>query len=205
MSLRPSACSMLLATTTVAMAMLAMTAPLHAQAVHVEFSGGSATPIGPTNGNVNAGGQVGVGLSHQLTGTRLSLGVEGSFVVFGERQVTYATTICEVCLVSVQSVGYSTHLDLANYFVTGKYVLGAGAVRPYVALAGGITQEWLPKSYAGSVHGGELNGGGRATAGIESRLGRVGVALDVSYATVSTMKYEGNLVRYVPVTLRLTF
>lgn len=191
----------------VALAALAIGAPLHAQGVHVELSGGSVTPIGPTNGNVNAGGQLGLGLSHQLTGTRLSLGVEGSFVIFGERHLTYAVflPVCNGCAPAVESGGSITHLDLANYFVTGKYVLGTGHVRPYVALAGGITQEWLPQSYSGPVHGSELNGGGRATAGIESQLGRVGVALDVSYATVSTLKYEGNLVRYVPVTLRLSF
>jgi hypothetical protein len=192
-------------------AALAIAAPVRAQGVHVEFNGGTGSPGGPTNGNVDAGVHVGLGISHPLSGTPLTLGLEGSFVSFGETELLYGagTGCCPACLclpvTPIPNGPPNSHLDLANYFVTAKYALFTSRViHPYVALAGGVTQHWAPDN-RGSLHGSEFDAGGRAGAGVEGRVGRLGVGLDVSYATVSTLKYEGNLVRYVPVTLRLTF
>jgi len=176
----------------------------HAQALLLTLTGGVATPVRPTYDGTRAGTQFGIGLSHRMRDTALSLGGELSIVHFGGRQpivyypVRYALACPQPGCASPTAIP-SEHLGLVNYFATAKYDFGVSMLRPYLALAGGLTQKW------GVGGGQELNGGGRATAGVESQLGRVGVALDVSYATVSTLKYEGNLVRYVPVTLRLSF
>ena len=207
LSIRAIASALVIALT----AALAVTAPVRAQGIRVELNGGIVSPVGPTNGNVDAGAHVGTGIAHPLSRTPLTLGLEGSFVRFGETELLYAAGpgCCPACLclneTLIPSGPPSTHLDLANYFVTAKYALfGARVIHPYVALAGGVTQHWTT-DYRGGLHGSELNGGGRIGAGAEGRFGRFGVGLDVAYATVSTLKYEGNLVRYVPVTLRLSF
>ena len=211
MKSHPSIRAIASALATVLMAALTVTVPVRAQGIRVELNGGMVSPVGPTNGNVDAGAHVGIGIAHPLPGTPLTIGLEGSFVSFGETQLLYAagTGCCPTCLclpaTPIPNGPPNSHLDLANYFVTAKYALFTSRViHPYVALAGGVTQHWAPDN-RGSLHGSELDGGGRAGAGVEGRVGRLGVGLDVSYATVSTLKYEGNLVRYVPVTLRLTF
>lgn len=201
MKLRLSVCSTL--ATIVA---LASTAPLHAQGVRVELSGGAIDPTGPTSGNVDAGFHVGLGLSRQLPTTPLSLGVEASFARFGERLLDYAVNypcMAPGCTLSQQPT--NGHLALANYFVTGKYRLGGGKVHPYVAAAGGVTQQWSSSTYNGSLHAHGLGAGGRAGAGIEAQLGGATIGVDLSYAAESGLKYEGDPVRYVPVTLRLSF
>lgn len=206
MAIRLSVCSAAVALTAVTTLAPARAA---AQGIDLDVSGGMVTPVVPTNGNVNAGGNFGIGVSHPLVGRPVTLGVEASFVRFGERQLLYASGCCPACMcvpgTPVATTPPEAHLDLANYFVTGKLALfRTGVFHPYIAVAGGITQKW-GADYRGGLHPGELNGGGRVGAGAETRLGPVGVALDIAYATVSTLKYDGNLVRYVPVTLRLSF
>lgn len=201
MAFRLAACSILVA------ALVA--APLHAQALRVELSGGAAAPTGPTRHNVNGGGTFGIGLSQQIATTPLSLGVEASFVNLGA--TTYHDYVetpgcCPVCLcIAVPMAVAGQPLEIANYFVTGKYLIGAAKVRPYVALAGGLTQQWGSTSTGSGVHSRAIGVGERASCGIESQVGRLGVGLDVAYATESAAEYDGRFVRYVPVTLRLSF
>lgn len=191
-----------------AIALLATAAPLRAQAVHVELNGGLMDPTGQTNGNVNAGYHVGGGVSHLLAGTPLSLGVEASFVRFGEDHVEYAVEAMPTCpctLPAPARVDYDTHLDLANYFATAKYAFGARTVRPYVAMAGGLTQQWGVTDYNGARQPSAFGLGGRAAAGVETHRNGLNLGLDVSYVEESGARYEGRFVRYVPVTLRLLF
>lgn len=184
-------------------------APLHAQAVRVELSGGAAGPVGPTSHDVSRGGTFGLGLSRQIAATPLSLGVEASLVSLGAgTQVDYVQTpgCCPMCLCSpVPATVAGRPLHVANYFVTGRYPFGAGTLRPYVALAGGLTQLWGSTDDNSSTHSRALGVGERASCGVESRFGRLGVALDVAYATESAAEYDGRFVRYVPVTLRVSF
>lgn len=205
MAFRLGACSILAAALAVA--------PLDAQAVRFELSGGGAVPVGPTRHNVSSGGTFGLGLSHRVATTSLFLGVEATLVNFGATHVTetvYAPSpvCCPTCLCAPLSTVQSyadRPLAVTNYFVTGKYLIGAGTLHPYVAVAGGLTQQWGSTSDNSSTHSRALGVGERASCGVESRVGRLGVAVDVAYATESAAEYAGRFVRYVPVTLRLSF
>jgi len=205
MTFRLAACSMLTAAF--------VAAPLDAQAVRLELSGGGAAPVGPTRHNVSSGGTFGLGLSHQVAATSLFLGVEASLVNFGATHVTETVYppsrgCCPTCLCAPLGTFQSyadRPLAVTNYFVTGKYLVGTATLRPYVALAGGLTQQWGSTNDNSSTHSRALGVGERASCGVESHVGRLGVGLDVAYATESAAEYAGRFVRYVPVTLRLSF
>lgn len=194
---------------TVVLATIASLAPdgVRAQGWSFSVAGGTASPVRPTNALVSLGGQLALAASHRAPGSPLSLGAEAGVAKFGETQLTYALTLPPCAYPGCTFVNTSPTagtLTLANYLATAKYDLWTGSTHPYVAVAVGGAQRLSSGMWEGAHYGNTFSAAGRAGAGFESRVGAVDVGIDVSYAAVG-FSYEGHAVRYVPVTLRLSF
>lgn len=176
---------------------------VHAQGWNVELAAGTAKPVRPTNPLVTLGYQIGIGASHRSDGSPLALGAEIGLAYFGETQLVYIYPPCR----SPGCTGTppARNLELVNYFATAKYDVGTGRARPYLALAGGLTQGLSSGDWNGTRYDHAIVAGGRASAGIDARVGGGSIGLDVSYVTAPGLTYEQHPVRYVPVTMRFSF
>lgn len=184
-----------------------------AQAVDVDVSGGIVTPLSSMYSRVRPGAQLGIGLSHRMRDTAVALGAELSVAKFGGNQLAYDQhpvgymLVCRSPGCTFPAPVYG-NLTLTNVFVTGRYRFAtAGFLHPYVAAAVGIAQTSPVQQLGFETYSRAHQRGGseRVSAGVDARLGPLVAALDVAYARVAGVQYEGYPVRYVPVTLRLSF
>lgn len=193
---------------TLALAGIMLAAPraAHAQStrqvINIDITGGVVHPVMSGGSDLTNGGHIGIGISHQLWAVPLSLGVEGSFEWFSQRErVQYGLAIPG----ALDPGRYPpVGLALANVLLTARYPFGHRAVHPYVALAAGLTQTRLD-SNVGADYPYETKGSARATIGLEAPLGRGTLGVEAGYTSIAAFEYAGRPVRYVPVMLRLSF
>lgn len=172
------------------------------QVLNIDLTGGIVRPMASHTSDLTTGGHVGIGISHELSALPLSLGVEGSIEWFGQRDRMAYGFAFPGGLDPTQNPPVG--LTLANILLTAKYPFGHHAVRPYVALAAGMTQT-RPESDYGIGYPYETKETTRATAGIETRLGRGDLGIEAGYVSVAAFRYAGSSMRYVPIMLRLSF
>lgn len=190
----------------VALALASLSSPsvAHAQGVAVTMSAGIATLVRPSSSLLQPGPALSLAVSRAAAGPRLELGLEASYTHFGAKAGAYFPPV----LIGGDGIVTTpaTKLDVGSLFATGRYLFGGSALRPYVAAGAGIVQRLSGQVQGDPVAGEKTNLGARAAAGVETRLGaRVGAALEVGYVSVGGLRYGGDPLRYVPVTLRLSF
>lgn len=190
----------------VGLAAIATLDPLSARAQEWTTSAavGTASPVRPTNSLVTTGGHIALGVSHQAARSPLAFGAEIDGATFSETRFDYVDVYPCTPPGCAARRSSTTNLTLANYLATAKYALGSGITHPYVAIAAGLAQRLTSGRWNGESFGHAFSSAERAGVGVESHVGTLGVGLDVSYVAEG-FTYEDHPVRYVPVTLRLTF